>query len=936
DWLEHRGEFLDELLCHDGVPNTQSTCHSESCSSTDRPFRCRDCFGGHMHCSKCLVDNHRHQPLHRIERWTGSFFERTTLAELGLCVQLGHGGDPCMHPEVMRGRLTVLDVTGIHQVKIAYCHCEKSIEAFLRRTQLLRAGWFPATLDRPMTVITFDALDLFHALTLQSKITFYDFYHTLLRRTDNSGIQVMPDAYKAGMRCVREYRHLLMLKRSGIGHAAEGIDATKPGSCAVECPACPHPDRNLPDDWQDAPANDSWLYTLILSVDANFRLKLKDRGFRDPELGSGWSYFVESDAYLAHLADCPDQEEINECDSRLHAIDHANSRFQKGYVTTGVGCVVCARHTLVRKNGVGDLQKGEKYVNMDYILLSTLVGCVYASILLTYDIACQWSKNFFTRVQKFPVIMQINTVIMAIYFAIPKFHLPAHGSSCHSKFSLNFRRGVGRTDGEGVERDWAHINAVATSTREMGPGSRHSTLDDHWGAWNWRKVTLLGVFLLSKLKEAIENQAKQRAIFADFSATFSTDQIAEWDVMITQWEQDKRKPDPYSETEKATTLADIRLELAKEDTGRAEAGQIALHNVSPSSFIFMGLELEEQQAIRFRSADQKELGTQGANLQDRRNGLKRRIDNWKSIQALYMPGIAERRDPRMNNPDDDDLDNDDVEPEKVEQVESVTLWLPSQVPRMRDVGCISGLHDMEFRFREAQAEVSLRNLRRQLRMYERLLNYKTIQVSGPGQKANTRARALLARFHHKTKICTERYRAARLALSMLKPGGNWQAQFKVLLDDDLKGPKGDEEQGKGRKGYGRGTGEGYKEPSWIWSVQRGEDPEDIALNECLRVEYAKSKARIDRWDEEVRLVAEEMRRTVAFLQYKSKWWFGLTHLRQGLEKDIADGVQAYACKQGHLMDQLAKSFCIRWYPYLSAQKLGVNWMKDYIEDAGDM
>ncbi len=43
----------------------------------------------------------------------------------------------------------------------------------------------------------------------------------------------------------------------------------------------------------------------------------------------------------------------------------------------------------------------------------------------------------------------------------------------------------------------------------------------------------------------------------------------------------------------ATTY--ICLELAKEDTGRTEAGQIALHNVSPSSFIFMGLQLEEQQ-----------------------------------------------------------------------------------------------------------------------------------------------------------------------------------------------------------------------------------------------------------------------------------------------------------------------------------------------------
>ena len=126
------------------------------------------------------------------QRWTGSFFERTTLADHGLCVQLGHGGDACKHPDIMRSQLTVLDVNGIHQVNVAYCNCEKAIGSFERRIQLLRAGWFPATLDRPKTVITFDALDLFHALTLQSKITFYDFYHTLVRRTDNSGIRVVP------------------------------------------------------------------------------------------------------------------------------------------------------------------------------------------------------------------------------------------------------------------------------------------------------------------------------------------------------------------------------------------------------------------------------------------------------------------------------------------------------------------------------------------------------------------------------------------------------------------------------------------------------------------------------------------------------------------------------------------------------------------------
>ena len=37
-----------------------------------------------------------------------------------------------------------------------------------------------------------------------------------------------------------------MLKRSGRGHNPEGAATTSLGELAIECPACPHPDRNLP------------------------------------------------------------------------------------------------------------------------------------------------------------------------------------------------------------------------------------------------------------------------------------------------------------------------------------------------------------------------------------------------------------------------------------------------------------------------------------------------------------------------------------------------------------------------------------------------------------------------------------------------------------------------------------------------------------------
>ena len=60
-----------------------------------------------------------------------------------------------------------------------------------------------------------------------------------------------------------------------------------------------------------------WKHAQFIAVDANFRLKLKNRGIKDPELGSGWSYFVENSAYARHIEANPHQEEAR-CD--LHNV----------------------------------------------------------------------------------------------------------------------------------------------------------------------------------------------------------------------------------------------------------------------------------------------------------------------------------------------------------------------------------------------------------------------------------------------------------------------------------------------------------------------------------------------------------------------------------------------------------------------------------------
>jgi len=82
----------------------------------------------------------------------------------------------------------VFDTSGAHPVNIAYCNCYPLSQPIDCRVQLLRKQWFPATLVRPQTVFSFDCLDTFHELTLQGKGNLFDFYHTILRKTDNAGL----------------------------------------------------------------------------------------------------------------------------------------------------------------------------------------------------------------------------------------------------------------------------------------------------------------------------------------------------------------------------------------------------------------------------------------------------------------------------------------------------------------------------------------------------------------------------------------------------------------------------------------------------------------------------------------------------------------------------------------------------------------------------
>ncbi|KAJ6564307.1 hypothetical protein B0H19DRAFT_941812, partial [Mycena capillaripes] len=455
-------------------------------------YRCCDsvCFGEVMRCATCIVTAHAQLPTHFIEVRLynclgGLFFRRSRklLRELGLRVQLGHPpGVICPKKKPAAHDFVLYDVTGVHKLAVDFCGCVLRAEW---RIQLLRVCWWPATVKAPNTCATFTVLKLFQILNCLGKLSAYDFLRGLEMITNHDGLDKPPDRRKPFMHIMRQWREVKQLKRAKRGHAEGGWRATAQGELALACRACPQPGWNLPEDWERVPPFYRFLYFLFLVQDTNFWLTNRSVSSEevDPILGDGFGYFVKregDDGYKAHIAKHVSEEEISSC-SGFQAMFLANMKRVKGLRTTGIGGVTCSRHNMWQANRMGDLQVGERFCNLDFILLSSVLAFVLLYLIVSYDIACQYSKKFWERMKGLPENMQLKIAQESLWWKVPNFHLPPHKWPCHSPYLF----GAGRSHGEGIEQNWSFSNGAAAPTKLMGPGSRQATLEDIFGFHNY-------------------------------------------------------------------------------------------------------------------------------------------------------------------------------------------------------------------------------------------------------------------------------------------------------------------------------------------------------------------------------------------------------------------------------------------------------------------
>ncbi|PPQ86897.1 hypothetical protein CVT25_012538 [Psilocybe cyanescens] len=920
--MTYRQTYLDEILRWAGRGDFRqaSTCPDCVVRSVNPPnlpaYRCRECFNPDLTCQDCCLRRHRLLPFHKIQQWTSSCFVDVSLRTLGLKLQLNHSGGHCNNPIPCHANMVVLHTNRIHSINIFYCGCARTIAPHL---QLLRRRLYPASQLCVKTCASFELLCHLHKLALTTKASTYDFYRCLEKSTTCLGINTPKSRYQALFRMILQWRHLQMLKWAGRAHDVSGAAGTSEGELAVRCPSCPHPGINLPDNWENAPDGVKFLYMMIVCMDANFCLKnqLVSNYSQDPGLGTGWAYMVPRAPYEAYVLSRANDEYTSTCVG-FQALAKANNKFSVGLWYTGVGAVVCSRSEMIFPVGVGNLQKGERYSNMDYIFGSILQLIAVHMILISYDIACQWFINLFKRIESdWPEHIKPRPNA-SLTPAIPKLHEPMHMQADHQVYSLNFIPGVGLSDCKCPEQVWSSHNTLSNATKTQGPGLRQDTLDDHFGFWNWMKYISMGKSLLQRYKRAVAERNIQTKGHRGLSNSLQDDLLKKRDDMCLAWENDgfpKKKKNPYYMKDNGLTEEEVHKELAKREAEYIAQGNTFPHTTTASKFIALGLELEEAQRRIHRLAKGTGVNLtirQAGSLTEQRNVLSTGIRAWEQLLPIYILGLLQYQ-------------TDYPSLSASTNAKDAILYLLSFIPEPHR-SCIStvGLNDIEIRLCHAQMVDSLNSVCQILKVKTRMIQFKNKNIRG--QRDSTRSTSVIDRVHERTRLSSAKYRAARVAYLALVGPGDWEATFKKLEDRDIRGVgrHGTLEDGQGLEDSvweegefmlfnevrtrRDGTGETRRTLSWIWTMPAGQGSEDDQ-DDILRVEWVKSRARAIQAKEEVMLVKEEMWRTLAFLDWKANWWCDCQFSRAATEpKALLEGTSAYALSQANIQNLLAKHF----------------------------
>jgi hypothetical protein len=151
--------------------------------------------------------------------------------------------------------------------------------------------------------------------------------------------------------------------------------------------------------------------------------------------------------------------------------------------------------------------------------------------------------------------------------------------------------------------------------------------------------------------------------------------------------------------------------------------------------------------LRYKERTKVKAADQVFEIARTRNLLTQSIRQYYDCQKVYIPGLT---------PTDFNEDNEKLEG----QPEVLKLWVPSQLPaESRSTWCLPGIPDLELRFRYAQADDTLVDLRRHIRLLQLARDQNAKHTKSTS--STTRSQGILDGFRGKIKRLANKYRGAR-------------------------------------------------------------------------------------------------------------------------------------------------------------------------------
>ena len=93
-FVERIDGLLQALLSREALPKEHSKC-SHCAGDQWAVWRCQDCSLAKPLCRKCMRSIHQENPMHKIQRWTGTHFRSAELWEVGAYILVPHyAGEP--------------------------------------------------------------------------------------------------------------------------------------------------------------------------------------------------------------------------------------------------------------------------------------------------------------------------------------------------------------------------------------------------------------------------------------------------------------------------------------------------------------------------------------------------------------------------------------------------------------------------------------------------------------------------------------------------------------------------------------------------------------------------------------------------------------------------------------------------------------------------